>query len=288
LGRWITPDPKGFVDGLNLYAFVSNNPLTNFDLYGLEKNPLMPMYADNKSFHENIQNIDHSMMQGVMKFGSDIFMGMLRQFGYSEKFQMQTRTLEMIKNKPFSIHYAQFIDYTAHKLAAFDYSNTNLLQLSRNTTTTCHVGAIACGGRYVFEKALNRLGRAITPEINTFQSFERAFENKALSGLNLKQLIKNVKNFNQNATQNHNLEKIVKYIKTNGKALPGYEGGRLFKNRGNLLPKKGINGDIIVYREWDIKPKIPGKNRGAERLVSGSDGKVWYTKDHYKTFVRIK
>ncbi len=28
LGRWLTPDPKGFIDGLNLYAFVSNDPLS--------------------------------------------------------------------------------------------------------------------------------------------------------------------------------------------------------------------------------------------------------------------
>lgn len=35
LGRWITPDPLGFKAGPNLYAFVMNNPLTHFDLYGL-------------------------------------------------------------------------------------------------------------------------------------------------------------------------------------------------------------------------------------------------------------
>lgn len=34
-GRWVTPDPEGFVDGPNLYAYVHNNPLTHFDLYGL-------------------------------------------------------------------------------------------------------------------------------------------------------------------------------------------------------------------------------------------------------------
>lgn len=34
-GRWITPDPAGFVDGPNLYAFVHNNPLSSQDLYGL-------------------------------------------------------------------------------------------------------------------------------------------------------------------------------------------------------------------------------------------------------------
>ena len=35
IGRWLTPDPAGFTDGLNLYAFVKNNPLTYVDLYGL-------------------------------------------------------------------------------------------------------------------------------------------------------------------------------------------------------------------------------------------------------------
>lgn len=34
LGRWITPDPIGFGDGPNLYAYVRNNPLTNIDLWG--------------------------------------------------------------------------------------------------------------------------------------------------------------------------------------------------------------------------------------------------------------
>jgi RHS repeat-associated protein len=35
LGRWLTPDPSGFKDGMNLYAFVHNAPLTHHDEYGL-------------------------------------------------------------------------------------------------------------------------------------------------------------------------------------------------------------------------------------------------------------
>ncbi|MDE3045800.1 MAG: RHS repeat-associated core domain-containing protein, partial [Verrucomicrobiota bacterium] len=34
-GRWLTPDPEGFTDGMNLYAFVQNDPLTHLDEYGL-------------------------------------------------------------------------------------------------------------------------------------------------------------------------------------------------------------------------------------------------------------
>ena len=38
-GRWLTPDPQGFTDSLNLYAFVHNDPLIHLDLYGLEAIP---------------------------------------------------------------------------------------------------------------------------------------------------------------------------------------------------------------------------------------------------------
>lgn len=35
LGRWLNPDPAGFVDGVNLYVFVQNSPLNRLDLFGL-------------------------------------------------------------------------------------------------------------------------------------------------------------------------------------------------------------------------------------------------------------
>ena len=35
LGRWMTPDPAGKTDGVNLYAYVHNNPLIHSDEYGL-------------------------------------------------------------------------------------------------------------------------------------------------------------------------------------------------------------------------------------------------------------
>ena len=34
VGRWLTPDPMGFVDGMNLYAYVNNNPINLIDPYG--------------------------------------------------------------------------------------------------------------------------------------------------------------------------------------------------------------------------------------------------------------
>lgn len=40
LGRWLTPDPIGFSDGPNLYAYVHSNPMSGIDEHGLLTNPL--------------------------------------------------------------------------------------------------------------------------------------------------------------------------------------------------------------------------------------------------------
>ena len=46
LGRWITPDPAGTVDGLNLYAFVRGNPIRYIDDGGLKVNHLPRLNLD--------------------------------------------------------------------------------------------------------------------------------------------------------------------------------------------------------------------------------------------------
>ena len=39
-------------------------------------------------------------------------------------------------------------------------------------------------------------------------------------------------------------------------------------------------------REYDVDPKVRGKNGGAERIVIDQrTGKAYYTADHYRTFV---
>lgn len=81
---------------------------------------------------------------------------------------------------------------------------------------------------------------------------------------------------------------VLKYIKENGEAPDGYIGGRKFGNYEKQLPQKDENGRKINYQEWDVNPKQQGRNRGAERLVTGSDGKAYYTKNHYKTFIEIE
>ena len=81
---------------------------------------------------------------------------------------------------------------------------------------------------------------------------------------------------------------VLHHIDTNHKAPPGFEGGRTFHNEEKRLPQKDKGGNAISYQEWDVNPKVQGANRGAERLVTGSDGSAYYTSDHYRTFTKIR
>lgn len=82
--------------------------------------------------------------------------------------------------------------------------------------------------------------------------------------------------------------KVLKYVDEHGKALAGYEGGRNFLNAEKHLPRQDADDKPIKYREWDVNPHRPGVNRGAERLVTGSDGSAYYSNDHYRSFKKIR
>jgi ribonuclease T1 len=66
-----------------------------------------------------------------------------------------------------------------------------------------------------------------------------------------------------------------------GEPLAGYVGGRTFHNRERRLPPG-------QYREYDVHPRIPDRDRGPERLVVDQvTGRAYYTGDHYRTFVPL-
>ena len=66
-----------------------------------------------------------------------------------------------------------------------------------------------------------------------------------------------------------------------GEPPAGYVGGRAFRNRERQLPTGR-------YREYDVHPRVPGQNRGPERLVvDQTTGRAYYTSDHYRTFVPL-
>jgi len=82
--------------------------------------------------------------------------------------------------------------------------------------------------------------------------------------------------------------RVLEYVDKHDKPMEGYEGGRHFGNFEKRLPQKDKSGKAIKYREWDVNPLKPGKNRGPERLVTGSDGSAYFTDDHYESFKQIR
>lgn len=67
-----------------------------------------------------------------------------------------------------------------------------------------------------------------------------------------------------------------------GGPFPYSKDGSEFSNREGRLPQQGPG----YYREYTVE--TPGSpDRGARRLVSGRAGEIYYTRDHYQTFVRL-
>jgi len=67
-----------------------------------------------------------------------------------------------------------------------------------------------------------------------------------------------------------------------GGPFPHPRDGVAFGNREKLLPARTRGW----YREYTVR--TPGeKTRGARRIVTGRDGTLYYTDDHYRSFKRI-
>jgi guanyl-specific ribonuclease Sa len=83
----------------------------------------------------------------------------------------------------------------------------------------------------------------------------------------------------------------LRHVRETGSAPAGQVGGRVFQNEGRqggrVLPRETSDGTPISYKEYDIHPHVRGVNRGAERIVVGSDGRAWYTNDHYMSFIQL-
>lgn len=61
--------------------------------------------------------------------------------------------------------------------------------------------------------------------------------------------------------------------------FPYRQDGQIFQNREGLLPKEP-NG---YYHEYTVD--TPGSDdRGARRIITGSEGELYYTADHYNSF----
>lgn len=70
IGRWISQDPAGFIDGSNLYAYLHNNPLSYFDRFGLAAEDSSTKF--NKYFFGEVETHCHCQVHRTCKRGGDI------------------------------------------------------------------------------------------------------------------------------------------------------------------------------------------------------------------------
>jgi len=85
---------------------------------------------------------------------------------------------------------------------------------------------------------------------------------------------------------------VLDHIDRTGVSFREYKGKSKFMNDGRsaneVLPRSTPSGEPVTYEKWDVHPRRAGASRGAERLVTGSDGCVYYTSDHYVSFRRVR
>jgi guanyl-specific ribonuclease Sa len=67
-----------------------------------------------------------------------------------------------------------------------------------------------------------------------------------------------------------------------GKRMRYSHDGSEFQNRERRLPQRPAG----YYREW-VHPTPGLSGPGPQRVVTGSDGEIYYTPDHYQTFERL-
>jgi ribonuclease T1 len=68
-----------------------------------------------------------------------------------------------------------------------------------------------------------------------------------------------------------------------GGPFPFAKDGSVFANREQRLPRR-YRG---YYREYTVAP-VGARQRGARRVISGRDGELYYTRDHYRSFLRVR
>jgi ribonuclease T1 len=83
------------------------------------------------------------------------------------------------------------------------------------------------------------------------------------------------------ASERAEVEKTLALIEKGG-PFPYRKDGSVFSNRERRLPSKPRG----YYREYTVEtPGAP--DRGARRVVRGSNGETYYTRDHYQSFIRV-
>jgi len=117
LGRWISQDPQGFEDGPNLYAYLHNCPLTDFDLYGLF------------GFGSMWNNAQH-FMWGMLEGSAYHFQNMASSFCMRDFSQPEWKPKSLMQNQ--NMVSTRGMDWVEKSVLPFTYEARRLGDVSQN------------------------------------------------------------------------------------------------------------------------------------------------------------
>ena len=84
-----------------------------------------------------------------------------------------------------------------------------------------------------------------------------------------------------NLTKAFGIDGTLKRI-SNGESYPHRNDGSIFKNKEGFLPDKPYGG----YKEY-VHPTQGIQGPGVQRIIIGNKGEIYYSPDHYETFIKI-
>jgi RHS repeat-associated protein len=307
MGRFLQTDPMGYQDSLNLYQALNMNPFNFLDPYGLKHtkeqiDELMRVRRD-KGIAEARNWIDKNTSftnEDRLALHMKLLVGV---------YDPEKVEAEKYKTNWWTVMW-DTIDGVGYDVAGKTYDKLADAALNRNSGSFLSfmfdlaimgggggvlkhyipIGIDFLKGKFpILDKSVGELVKTGTKKVKNF--FDKIFGRgqTSASGTTIATEGGTSLPF-KNPGLKDQIETVIESFDETGKPPSGvWQGGRRGQPRGLFLNDKGKlpTKPHGYYTESDVWPGSPG-NRNAERLIFGKGGEVYYTADHYKTFVRIR
>ena len=281
--QWLTQDPIGDADGPNLYAYVHNNPTRCVDKFGL--------FMDDFNFSESWGNFKQSFgslanTAADYTYRSPRFAGGAQAVG--GLFETSLGASSALASGGVGAIPGCMV--MAHGI---DHFYTGCRQMySGEFETPATVQALTAAGMspetaHLVDAGISIGGSAVSgmvkPALNKFRVPRHTTKAEYKTANRLTDFI-----WTEIKLGNGDIQKGWSYVGNTIERIKNKiphlhkNDGIIFKNRENLLPCKPEG----YYKEF-VHPTPGVKGAGPQRIVTGAQGEVYYTPDHYKNFSKL-
>jgi RHS repeat-associated protein len=283
LGRWLTPDPSGFTDGPNLYAYCLNNPLTHIDYVGLSTQPNRWYQRSRQLLDYPISAFNHPRIQGSLQaFGG------LAQASMGGMMTLETAGLAAPFGWPMMAHGLDqfcagmntFLTGRCHYTASEQFMHRAGISPEKAAFTN---GLLSCGSSVAAGFGLGVVG------------FKQPIGKSAHVSMAMPRNISNGNSAYQSKLLKTHLRQLEEYGTSGYRRLPN---GKI-RYYGEVDPAK-IKGEMVgrrLVREWNPKSGIKRTwhetldNKGRVRIVrpeKNDRNKVHYLFDSDGNFTGVR